>query len=96
MKVITEYKKPVPLDAIFLGEMFECRNRPAHVCEEELFYDEKDGTPFNTPLMRIQAYSNTDIKDGCVFAVDPHTGFTYMIPRNKEVVPLESELTVKK
>lgn len=96
MKVITQYNKPVPLEDIFLGEMFECRNHPAHVCEEELFYDEKDGTPFNTPLMRIQAHSNSDMKDGYLFAVDPHTGYTYMIPRYKEVIPLESELTVKK
>lgn len=96
MKVNTEYKKPVPLEKIFLGEMFECRNHPAHVCEEELFYDEKDGVPFNTPLLRIQAWSNADVKDGCLFAVDPQTGYTYMIPRYKEVIPLESELTVKK
>lgn len=91
MKVNTIYKKPVPLEDIFLGEMFEYR--PAN-CEDE--FDEKDGIPIRTPLMRIQAHSNSDMKDGYLFAVDPHTGFTYMIPRYKEVIPLESELTVKK
>lgn len=96
MKVITEYKKPVPLEAIFLGEMFEYRPKTANNEDEFCEFDEKDGTPVRTPLMRIQAYSNTDVKDGCLFAVDPHTGFTYMIPRYKEVIPLESELTVKK
>lgn len=90
MKVNTEYKKPVPLEDIFLGEMFECR--PVN-CED--IFDEKDGVPI-TPLMRIQAYNNTDMKDGYLFAVDPQTGFTYMIPRYREVIPLESELTVKK
>lgn len=91
MKVITQYNKPVPLESIFLGEMFECRSVN---CED--IFDEKDEVPINTPLMRIQAYSNTDTKDGYLFAVDPHTGYTYMIPRYKEVIPLESELTVKK
>ena len=91
MKVITEYRKPVPLHEIFLGEMFEC---PFDESVENKY--DNDRTPINTPLMRIQAYNNTDMKDGYVFAVDPHTGYTYMIPRYKEVVPLESELTVKK
>lgn len=91
MKVITQYNKPVPLEDIFLGEMFEYR--PSN-CED--VFDEKDGIPIRTPLMRIQAHSNTVMKDGYLFAVDPHTGFTYMIPRYKEVIPLESELTVKK
>lgn len=96
MKVITEYKKPVPLEDIFLGEMFEYRPKIVNNEDEFCEFDEKDGTPVCTPLMRIQAWSNADVKDGCLFAVDPHTGFTYMIPRRKEVIPLESELTVKK
>ena len=91
MKVNTEYKKTVTLEEIFLGEMFECR--PTKNCEGGV---DEDGTPVYTPLLRIQAHSNSDVKDGYLFAVDPYNGFTYMIPRYKNVTPLESELTVKK
>lgn len=49
MKVNTNYKKPVPLYDIWLGEMFEYR--PIGI-NEGSFGD--DGTPIYTPLIRAE------------------------------------------
>lgn len=91
MKVITQYNKPVPLHEICLGEMFEYR--PVNFEDQ---FDENDKTPINTPLIRVGANNNIDVKDGCLLAIDPYNGYIYMIPCYKEVIPLEGELTVKK
>lgn len=87
MKVNTNYKKPVPLHEICLGEMFEYRPIGSF---------NNDGTPACTPLIRVGANNVMDVKEGYLLAVDPHNGHLYMIPRDKEVIPLESELTIKK
>lgn len=89
MKVNTNYKKPVPLYDICLGEMFEYRPMQHE-------FNVKDKTPIDTPLIRVGANNDIDVKDGYLLAINPYNGYIYMIPRDKEVIPLESELTVKK
>lgn len=91
MKINTNYKKPVPLYDISLGEMFEYR--PIGI-NEGSFDDE--GTPVYTPLIRAGANNVVNVKEGYLLALDPYDGYMYIIPRDKEVIPLESELTVKK
>lgn len=85
MKVTTEQKKPVPMEKIFLGELFEC----SLVGRKDGFLDE--GVPVNRPLLRIQVLNG----DG-MYAVDLSSGFTYKIPKDKEVMPLDGELIVRK
>lgn len=93
MKVNTNYKKPVPVPLydICLGEMFEYR--PMQLEDE---FNAKDKTPIDTPLIRVGANNNIDVKDGYLLAINPYNGYIYMIPRDKEVIPLEGELNVKK
>ena len=85
------YKTPVPLHEICLGEMFEYR--PMQLEDE---FDSKNNTPIDTPLIRVGANNNLDVKNGYLLAINPYNGYIYMIPRDKKVIPLESELNIKK